>query len=70
MGGLFGGSAPKPPKPPEPPPPPPTVDEARQSAENEQRLRRRKGRAANILTGKDGVSEEPTVGTHALLGGG
>lgn len=51
MGGLFSGpKAPKPPPPPAPPPPTPTVDEAAQSSEAEDKLRRRKGRASTVLS--------------------
>jgi|Laugrefa1bdmlbdn_1035148.scaffolds.fasta_scaffold28244_2 hypothetical protein len=68
--GFLKPKMPAPPPPPEPPPPPPTVDTARQAQqERDKMLRRRKGRAATIL------SDEPTGelvergDTNKLMGG-
>ena len=41
--------------------------EAKRQAAAESRLR--KGRAASILTGGQGVTEQATLGQHSLLGG-
>lgn len=48
---------------------PPTVDEARQAAERGDLLRRRRGRAATVLTGSSGDTSAVNVGTKTLLGG-
>lgn len=65
MGGSKGGSS-RPPA----PAPVPTVDTA---AENARQLAevalRRKGRKANVLTGKTGVDTTEGVAQKALLGG-
>lgn len=47
----------------------PTVDEARMSAEQADLLRRRRGRAATVLTGSSGDTSTVNVGTKTLLGG-
>lgn len=47
----------------------PTIDEARQAAEQSDLLRRRRGRAATILTGQTGDTSAVNVGTKTLLGG-
>lgn len=47
----------------------PTVDEARQAAEQGDLLRRRRGRAATILTSTSGDTSTTNVGTKTLLGG-
>lgn len=67
MSSLF--AAPKAPKI-QPAPPPPQVDEAAKAAEEEARLSRRRGRAASILTGEQGVTTPlGNVGKSTLLGG-
>lgn len=63
MGGLF--SKPKIPK----PPPVPTIDETRQNQDILDRIRRRRGRAATILTGPQGDTSTPLTATKKLLGG-
>lgn len=45
----------------------PAVEEARRRALEAERLRR--GRAATILTGNQGVTGDPVVGRATLLGG-
>lgn len=62
MSGLFGGGST-----PKPPPPPPTVDDARGEMEAKDAARRRRGMAATVLSGKQGVGSSPT-GTKTLLG--
>lgn len=47
----------------------PTVDDARQAAEQADLLRRRRGRAATVLTGSSGDTSTVNVGTKTLLGG-
>lgn len=47
----------------------PTEDDARKSAEQSDMLRRRKGRAATILTSQTGDTSITNVGTKTLLGG-
>lgn len=47
----------------------PTMDEARQVAEKNDQLRRRRGRASTILTGQSGDVANVNVGTKTLLGG-
>lgn len=47
----------------------PTEDEARKAAEQSDLLRRRKGRAATILTSQTGDTSTANVGTKTLLGG-
>lgn len=61
--------APKMPKAPTPvaPPPVPTVDQAAVRAEDEMRLRRRRGRGPYVVAGKTG-SAAPTVATKVLTG--
>lgn len=67
MGGLFGGS--KPSVAPLPPPPP-TVDEAANTAEAQDKLRKRRGVAANIIAGADktGAGGKPQTASSVLLG--
>lgn len=70
MGGLF--SSPKIPKvtPPAPPAPPvaPTIDEARDKAMKTDEYAKRRGRAADILTGPKGDLNAPPTSTKTLLG--
>lgn len=69
MGGIFGGAkAPKPPPPPAPLPPVPTIDDAANSSEAEDKLRRRKGRAATYLSEqtKGELVSEATSATKLL----
>lgn len=47
---------------------PETTDEARESAERSGNLRKRRGRAATILTSKGGDTSTVNVGTKTLLG--
>lgn len=47
----------------------PTEDEARKAAEQSDLLRKRKGRAATILTSQTGDTSTANVGTKTLLGG-
>jgi len=72
MSGIFGSpKTPEPPPPPAAPPPPPGVDEAKASRMQADELRRRQGRAATVLTQKEGMlasAETPKVGTKKLLG--
>jgi len=64
MSGLFGGSKPKIEK----PLPAPTIDDAANARESADALRRRKGRAASIITGSDGA-DTPKTTAETLLGG-
>lgn len=66
MGGLF--SVPKMPKPQEIPKPP-TIDEAQRARIEADRLRKRRGRAATILSTNESQSTG-SVGVAKLLGGG
>lgn len=70
---LIGGSAQKAPdiNIPQPiaQPGAPTIDDARLAAEKSDMLRRRRGRAATILTGTTGDTSAVNVGTKTLLGG-
>lgn len=50
------------------PDPPPTVDTAAQNAEANDKLRRRKGRAAYVFGGKTGVMQATPVATKTLTG--
>ncbi|MDO9337929.1 MAG: hypothetical protein Q7T61_16150 [Caulobacter sp.] len=54
-------------KPPRPTPPPPTINDARQRAEEGDRLRQRRGRAATFLSNALGRSEGG-VATKVLMG--
>ena len=63
MGGLFGGKPPAPPA----PAPVPTIDDAKAEQDSKDAARRRRGAAATILTGPEGVGSSP-VGTKTLLG--
>jgi len=76
MSGLFGGGSksPAPPPPPPPAPPAPTVDQARESRMEADEMRRRRGRAATILTeGGQGMLAQDQgtaqTATKTLLGG-
>ena len=71
MGGLFSSpKIPKPPTPPAPPAPPvaPTIDNARDKAMAEDAYAKRRGMAANILTGQKGDLAAPPTSTKTLLG--
>lgn len=46
----------------------PTEDTARQQSEQENLLRKRRGRASTILTGSQGDNSTVNVGTKTLLG--
>lgn len=46
----------------------PTTDEARQAADQANVLRRRRGKASNMLTGGQGDTSTVNVGTKTLLG--
>lgn len=62
---------PKMPKAPTPiaPPPVPTVDQAAVRAEDEMRIRRRRGRGPYVVAGKlGGKGAAPTVATKVLTG--
>lgn len=69
MGGLFGKSY-NPPPVPAPIPAPMPSDAEVEEAERKERLlqRQRKGRAATILTGQQGISGEAPVSRKTLLG--
>lgn len=74
MSGLFGGAdMPEPPPPAPPPPPPPTTDQAAMDSDAANRARKRKGRAATILSeGGDSQTlggQAETVSGAQLLGG-
>lgn len=64
MSGLFGGYRPKIYK----PLPAPTIDDAANAREAADALRRRKGRAASIITGPNGA-DTPKTTAKTLLGG-
>jgi len=65
MSGLFG----KAPKPEPPPPPPPAIaDEAVGDAAEIERLRKRRGRAATLLTSGEGITSVADVARKTLLG--
>ena len=71
MCGGGGGGSPQKPDPIPPPPaaaPAPTIDVARQNRQQQDNSLARKGRAANILTGSEGVLTPPETGTKKLLG--
>lgn len=59
--------SPKAPPLPPPPPPVPTVDEAAMRAEDDMRLRRRRGRGPYVVAGK-GKSAPPVVASKNLTG--
>ena len=63
----FFGATPKVPNIP-PPPKPPTVDQAAQTADQQDLIRKRRGRAADILTGTSGDMSAPPTGAATLLG--
>jgi len=50
------------------PDPPPTVDQASQNAEANDKLRRRKGRAAYVFGGKTNALQSTPVATKTLTG--
>lgn len=60
MGFIFP-SKPAAPPPPPPPPPVPTIDAARERRDAADAAARKRGRAASVLTGPEGVAEEPTA---------
>jgi len=66
---LLAFGSPSAPKiaPPTPAPPPPTIDQAVQSNQQADILRRRRGAASNVLAGSDG-GPQPTGGVAKLLG--
>lgn len=68
MGGIFSKpKAPPPPPPPAPPPPVPTIDDAANSSEAEDKLRRRKGRASTVLSqGSDLAPADPATASTML----
>lgn len=68
MSGLF--SKPKMPPPPAPPPPPSLSSaEVRDAAErNRRRSALASGRASTMLTGGDGLADEPETARKRLLG--
>lgn len=66
MSNLF--SMPDMPPPPTPPPPPPTKDDAADAQAARDVMRKRKGRAATVLTSPTGINSENT-GASTLLGG-
>lgn len=71
MCGGGGGGSPQKPDPIPPPPaaaPAPTIDTARQNRMQQDNSLARKGRAANILAGPEGVLSAPETGTKKLLG--
>lgn len=69
MSFIFGGGKKAEPPPVPVPEPPPTIeDAAMKERETSDVASRRRGLAANILSGKQGT-EAPTVGTKVLLGG-
>jgi hypothetical protein len=70
MSGLFGSKSSPPPQAPPPPPPAPTTSDST-VVQNEQRdiQRRKRGRAATVLTSPKGDLSTPvTTATSALLG--
>lgn len=50
------------------PPAVPTIDETRQQQDILDRARRRRGRAADVLTGQQGDKAQPSVAAKTLLG--
>jgi len=69
MAFLFGGGDKTPtPAVPVPDPPPTIEDAATKVRDDSDAAMRRKGMAANMLTGKQGAGT-PTAGTKVLLGG-
>jgi hypothetical protein len=67
MSGIFSKpKMPEPPPPPAPPPAPPGMDEARQARMQADELRRRRGRAATVLSEEGTLA--PQTGTRKLLG--
>lgn len=67
MSGLFGGGSPKMPTP-VAPPPTPTIDDAAQSRDANDVMRRRKGRAAALYAGKNGGGVGATSAAKILTG--
>lgn len=65
MSGLFKPKMPKV----EPPPPPPETDVAKQREIESTRMRRRRGRAATMMSTPE-TRQMGGVGTTRLLGGG
>lgn len=72
MGAVFKKpKVPAPPPPPTPPPPPVVEDTAARAQADADALRRRKGRAATLLTGRSNTGGDTggvTTGTKQLLG--
>ncbi len=69
--GFLSPKMPAMPPPPEPPPPPPTVDQARVSQmERDKMLRRRRGRAATMLSDqpKGELTSATPTGARKLSG--
>ena len=71
MSGMFGGSSDTSGQIGLPPAPikPPTIDDARLKQQQSDNLLARKGRAASMLTGPQGIMPSPnSIGTKKLLG--
>jgi hypothetical protein len=69
---MFKSSSPPSPQPPPPPEPPPArADPAIVQNEERDKIRRKRGRAAQILTGQAGLGDtsQPLTATKSLLGG-
>lgn len=64
---LGGGQAVQAPAPPAPPPPVPTIDQARQRRDAADMAAKKKGQAASVLTGPEGVGATP-LQTKTLIG--
>lgn len=64
--GLIGGTPEL--KAPDAPPGAPTIDQAAMQEDQARKLRRRRGRAANILAGDDAGAGAPGTATKTLLG--
>jgi hypothetical protein len=68
LGSIFGAQkAPAMPAPPPPPAPPPSIDDASERQSRADAARRRRGRAATVLTSPAGVGEQAAA-TKTLLG--
>lgn len=69
MSGLFSTPRPPaPPLPPAPPAPPPTIDDAKEARRREDIMKRRRGRAATILSDGSGSDLAPPTSAKSLLG--
>ena len=64
---LFGSPNVQAPPPPPPPPPVPTIDKAAERRQAADALARKKGHAASVLTGPEGVGATP-LQTKTLIG--